>query len=204
PISYAARRSAIHPRFQRGLIVIGSIALRTRLKDGGTEVVMATTMATGKLTDVEQRQLKMYFEQTRPLPQLLSTLRSRRVARGYAIESGEAEQRNATGGRTLLQEKGPLAFKSAHPVLPLTEVEEAVVAWSALGPNGIAHWDIAVNGGFHELTWIAGRTAAAPGNSQAHDLLVIKDDGVFVYNPGLERSKLVEIESEEDYGKILN
>ena len=70
---------------------------------------MATTMATGKLTDVERRQLKAYFEQTRPLPQLLSTLRSRRVARGYAIESGEAEVRSATGGRTLVQEKGPLA-----------------------------------------------------------------------------------------------
>ena len=164
---------------------------------------MATTMATGKLTDVERRQLKAYFEQTRPLPQLLSTLRSRRVARGYAIESGEAEVRSATGGRTLVQEKGPLAFKSAHPVLPLSEVEEALVAWSALGPNGMAHWDIAVNGGFHELTFIAGRTAAAPGNSMAHDLLVIKDDGAFIYNPGLERSKMVEIEGEADYAKVL-
>src|SRR5262249_934044 len=77
------------------------------------------------------------------------------------------------------------------------------IAWSALGPNGIAHWDIAVHGGFHELTWIAGRTAAAPGNSQAHDLLVIKDEGAFIYNPGLERSKMVEIESEADYPKIL-
>src|SRR6266511_2277217 len=165
---------------------------------------MATTMSTGAITDVERQQLKAYFEETRPLPQLLSTLRSRRVARGYAIESGEAEVRGATGGRSLVQEKGPLAFKSEHPVLPLTEVEEAVVAWSALGPNGIAHWDIAVHGGFHELTFIAGRTAAAPGNSQAHDLLVIKDEGAFIYNPGLERSKMVEIESEADYGKVLN
>ena len=89
---------------------------------------MATTMSTGAITDVERQQLKAYFEETRPLPQLLSTLRSRRVARGYAIESGEAELRGATGGRTLVQEKGPLAFKSEHPVLPLTEVEEAIVA----------------------------------------------------------------------------
>jgi hypothetical protein len=164
---------------------------------------MATTLPTGTLSDVERQQLKAFFETTRPLPQLLSTLRSRRVARGYAIETGEPEVRSATGGRTLRQEKGPLAFKSEHAVLPLTEVEEAILTWSALGPNGIAHWDIAVHGGFHELTWIAGRTAAAPGNSQAHDLLVIKDEGVFVYNPGLERSKLVEIESEQDYAKIL-
>jgi hypothetical protein len=164
---------------------------------------MATTLSTGALTDVERQQLKAYFEETRPLPQLLSTLRSRRVGRGYAIESGEPEVRGASG-RTVVQQRGPLAFKSEHPVLPLTEVEEAIVAWSALGPNGIAHWDIAVHGGFHELTWIAGRTAAAPGNSMAHDLLIIKDGGAFIYNPGLERSKMVEIESEADYGKVLN
>lgn len=162
---------------------------------------MAVT--TSPITDVERRQLKLYFEETRPMPQLLSTLRSRRVARGYAIESGVEELRTATGHK-LRQEAGPLAFKSEHPVLPLTEVEEAIIAWSALGPNGMAHWDIAVHGGFHELTWIAGRTAAAPGNSFAHDLLVIKDEGAFVYNPGLDRSKMVEIESEADYEKVLN
>lgn len=40
--------------------------------------------------DVARRQLKMFFEQTRPVSQLLATLRSRRVGRGYAIESGRA------------------------------------------------------------------------------------------------------------------
>src|ERR1700736_4515447 len=123
-------------------------------------------IGTSAPTDVERRQLKAYFEETRPVSQLLATLRSRRVARGYSIETGVEETRGATG-HTLRQEKGPLAFKSEHEVLPLTEVEEAIIAWSACGPNGMAHWDIAVNGGFHELTWIAGRTAAAPGNSFA-------------------------------------
>ena len=41
------------------------------------------------LTDAERRQLKMFFEQTRSVPQLLATLRSRRVGMGYAIESGD-------------------------------------------------------------------------------------------------------------------
>ena len=68
----------------------------------------------------------------------------------------------------------------------------------------MAHWDIAVHGGFHELVTIAGRTAAAPGNSFAHDLLIIKDDGAYIYNPGTERSKMVEIEGEDDYGKVLD
>jgi hypothetical protein len=152
--------------------------------------------------DVERRLLKQYFEQTRPMPQLLATLRSRRVGRGYAIESGEPETR--ASGRTIVQQPGPLSFRSGLDPLPLTEVEEAIVAWSAMGPNGMAHWDIAIHGGFHELVTIAGRTAAAPGNSFAHDLLIINDEGAFIYNPGPERSKMVEIEGENDYGKVLD
>jgi hypothetical protein len=158
------------------------------------------TIETG--AGVQQRLLKTFFEGTRPLPQLLSTVRSRRVARGYAIESGQPETRPS--GRTLTQEPGPLQFKSEHAMLPLTEVEEAILAWSACGPNGIANWDIAVHGGFHELVTIAGRTAPSPGNSFAHDLLVINDEGCHIYNPGTEREKLVEIESEGDYQKVLD
>ncbi len=115
-------------------------------------------VGTRTLTDAERRQLKMFFEQTRSLPQLLATLRSRRVGLGYAIESGEPEVR--ASGRTLIQEKGPLSFRSAHDPVPLSETEEALIAWSACGPNGMAHWDIAIHGGFHELVTIAGRTPA--------------------------------------------
>src|SRR5438477_434248 len=48
---------------------------------------MAVTHAASAPTAEEQRQLKAFFEHTRTLPSLLSTLRSRRVARGYHIES---------------------------------------------------------------------------------------------------------------------
>jgi hypothetical protein len=154
------------------------------------------------VSEAQQRQLKMFFEETRPVPGLFATLRSRRVARGYSIESGEEEHRGATN-RTIRQERGPLAFASEHEVVPLSEVEEAIIAWSAMGPNGMAHWDIAIHGGFHELVTIAGRTAAAPGNSFAHDLLIIKDDGAYIYNPGPERERAVEIQGEEDYHKVL-
>ncbi len=162
-----------------------------------------TTVATPTPTAEQYRQLKHYFEGTRTLPQLLATLRSRRVGLGYSIESGQAETPGATG-RTLQQQRGPLAFVSEHPTLPLSEVEEAIVAWSACGPNGLAHWDIAVHGGFHELVHIAGRTAAGPGNSFATDLLVIKDQGAFLYNPGTERERMVEIQGEDDYHKVLD
>lgn len=159
-------------------------------------------MAVAEITKEQREQLKLYFEETKPLGKLLATQRSRRVARGYSIESGEEETRGATG-RTVVQERGPLAFKSVHPVMPLTEVEEALLAWSACGPNGMVNWDIAVNGGFHELTIVSGRTVPTPGNSWASDLLVVNDSGSYVYNPGQEREKMVEIEGEEDYDKVL-
>jgi hypothetical protein len=60
-----------------------------------------------------------------------------------------------------------------------------------------------MEGGFHELTWISGRTAPAPGNSHATDLLVINDSGAFIYKPTRQRSKPIEVESEADYDKVL-
>jgi hypothetical protein len=65
----------------------------------------------------DKRHLRRCFEPTRSLPQLLATLRSRRVAYGYSIESGPEEHRSATG-RSIRQEPGPLAFASGQPVVP--------------------------------------------------------------------------------------
>jgi hypothetical protein len=69
------------------------------------------TTSVPTVTDEEaHRQLKRYFEQTRSLPQLLATLRSRRVAMGYSIESGREE--TSANGRRLYQPEVPLAFVS--------------------------------------------------------------------------------------------
>jgi hypothetical protein len=152
--------------------------------------------------DQKRAQLKRFFEDTPSLGQLLSTLRSRRVAKGYSIDSGKPETRTSSGN-TIHQNTSALTFQSDHEPVPLTDLEEAILAWAACGPNGMVHWDIGVHGGFHELTWIAGRTAASPGNSSATDLVIIKDEGVFVYKPDQEREKIREIEGEDDYDKVL-
>ncbi|MGH8998167.1 MAG: hypothetical protein ACRDY7_02110 [Acidimicrobiia bacterium] len=154
------------------------------------------------VTDAQRRQLKTFFEDTQPMSRLLASLRSRRVGRGYSIESGKEEYRTSTG-RSIRQEEGPLAFVSDKEFVPLSTLEEAVMAWSACGPNGMVHWDIAVHGGFHELVWLGGRTSPSPGNSSTSDLLIISDDGVSIYKPGQDREKMVEIQGEEDYDKIL-
>ena len=161
------------------------------------------TFTTPSLTPNQKAaQIKAFFEASPTLGRLLSTQRSRRIAKGYSVDSGKPELRTSSGN-TVLQGESPLQFLSEHDPVPLTDVEEALIAWAACGPNGLVHWDIAVNGGFHELTWIAGRTMASPGNSSATDLVIIKDEGVFIYKPDQERSKVVEIEGEADYDKIL-
>jgi hypothetical protein len=150
----------------------------------------------------DKERLKWAFEQSANFFNLLTTVRSRRVGRGYRIDSG-TQLKHPVTGRTLTQGDGPAKFVSKKEPLPLTRLEEALICWSACGPNGLVAWDISVDGGFHELTWIAGRTAPAPGNSRATDLLVINDSGAYVYKPGLERSAPIEIKSEADYDKVL-
>ncbi len=152
------------------------------------------------MTDKER--LKYAFEKTPSLFQLCSTIRSRRVGRGYRIDSGTNFNHPVTG-RAITQQAGPMKFVSKKEPKPLTKLEEALIAWAACGPNGLAAWDISLDGGFHELTWIAGRTTPHPGNTLATDLLIINDAGAFVYKPTKKRSKPIEIEGEDDYGKIL-
>src|SRR2546421_11991809 len=109
-----------------------------------------------------QQQLRRFFEETPSVSKLLTTLRSRRVGLGYKIETGEEETHPVTG-RVMKQERGPLAFASAEPVMPLSETEQAILCWAGIGPNGMVNWDIAVHGGFHEIAWVSGRTAAGAG-----------------------------------------
>ncbi len=152
------------------------------------------------MTDKEK--LKHAFEQTPSVFNLLTTIRSRRVGLGYRIDSGTSV-RHPTTGRTMTQAQGPLKFVSAKDPKPLTRLEEALIAWTGCGPNGLVAWDISMDGGFHELTWIAGRTCPSPGNSLATDLLIINDSGAYIYKPTKSRSAPIEIQSESDYEKVL-
>jgi len=159
-------------------------------------------MAVAQVTQQEMRQLKQFF-QGPSLGQTLATARSRRVGLGYSVEPGVPQTHPVTG-RTLFQEKGPLAFVSGREPVPLTEVEEALLCWAACGPNGIIAWDLPLGGAFNELTWLAGRTIPSPANSLATDMLVINDRGSFIYKASKDRAKPIEIEGEDDYPKVLH
>ncbi len=145
----------------------------------------------------EREYLRRAFQGTPSVFELLRTVRSRRVGQGYRIDSGTTDPHPVTG-RLMAQESGPNRFVSEEPPVRLTELEEALLAWAACGPNGIVTWDISFDGGFNQLVHAAGRTAPEPNNSHATDLLIINDQGVSLYRPDLTRAETVLMDGEGD------
>ena len=81
----------------------------------------------------DQERLKWAFEQSQTFFKLLTTIRSRRVGRGYRIDSGTEPEHPVTG-RTLKQEDGPTKFVSKKDPLPLTRLEEALIMLGGVRP----------------------------------------------------------------------
>jgi hypothetical protein len=146
--------------------------------------------------------LKFAFENTPTLFQVLSTLRSRRVGIGYSVEAGINEIHGITG-RKLESPKGPLNYLSKKDIQPLSELEIALLCWAACGPNGIVTGDIGVKNDLGTLMTFAGRTIPSAANDWSVDLIFTNDNGTFLYRPYKERSKVIEIQSESDYPKII-
>lgn len=164
----------------------------------------ASTIEPIALTPEEHAAIARVFEGGPSVFGALSTLRTRRIGLGYRSETGEDEQFDWSSHLIARQREGPLAFQSSSPPSPLSEVEEALIAWAALGPNGIITADIPVQGDLSSLLSWAGRTVPASSNDQAVDLFIINDSGTHLYRPGTERMAPVEIKGPDDYWKILH
>ncbi len=162
------------------------------------------TTSPAPLTSEEQALLSRAFESTPSLFQTLSTLRTRRMGLGYRSETGQSETFEWSSGGTVTQPEGPLAYTSSAPPVALSEVEEALIAWAALGPNGVALADVAVHGGLAGLISWAGRTVPASSNDLSVDLFIVNDEGVWLYRPVPERLAPVEIAGPDDYWKLLH
>src|SRR5579875_1890881 len=156
------------------------------------------------LESTEQHQLSHAFTDTPSVFRLLSTVRSRRFGMGYRYETGEPGTLTWRQHRTVTTERGPLEYKYAHSPRPLTEVEEALAAWAACGPNGVIAADLPVTGNMN--TWLcwAGRTIPAPCNDLAVDLVVVNDQGTWMYRPVAERRAPVEISGPKDHWTVLD
>ena len=145
------------------------------------------------LTPEEHAAIARVFEGGKPVFAALSTLRTRRIGLGYRSETGEEENFDWSSHLVVRQREGPLAFESPNQPIPLSEVEEALIAWAPLGPNGIVTADIPVQGDLSSLLSWAGRTVPASSNDQGVDLFIINDQGIHLYRPGTERMAPVEI-----------
>ena len=162
-----------------------------------------TAPAPISLTADEHAAIARLFEGGRSYFSLLSTLRTRRIGMGYRSETGEEETFDWSSRLAVRQREGPLAYTSPAQPAPLSEVEEALIAWAALGPNGVIAADVAVNGDLSSLLYWAGRTAPSSSNDMAVNLFIINDQGVHLYRPGPDRMAPVEITGPDDYWKIL-
>lgn len=169
--------------------------------NGGATTAAPTPIA---LTPQEHAAIARLFEPGPSLFSLLSTLRTRRMGFGYRSETGEEETFSWSSKVTVRQREGPLAYASPAQPAPLTEIEEALLAWAALGPNGIVAADIPVQGDLSSLLYWAGRTVPGSSNDMAVDLFIINDSGVHLYRPGPERMAPVEIRGPDDYWKVLH
>ncbi|HZC98930.1 MAG TPA: hypothetical protein VFA46_01670, partial [Actinomycetes bacterium] len=159
--------------------------------------------ATATVTVEEHRQLVQAFERTPSLFKLLATLRSRRVGKGYSVEPGVEEIHPVTG-RAQYMAAGPCSYVSPHEPQALNEVEEALVVWAAGGPNGTIAMDLPTQADMATWLCVAGRTIPGPCNDSQVHFFIINDRGVYFWYPTREREKPVEIETEEDYDKVLN
>ncbi|WP_016729942.1 hypothetical protein [Saccharolobus islandicus] len=130
----------------------------------------------------------------------LAHVRSRRFGLGYRYDTGEAIRK---GNLVVEYPKGLLEFKSQKKPIPLSDVESALITWAAAGPNGLILADLGVNNNVATFIYATGRTIPGPDNDQGLDLIYVIDDGVYFYRPP-QASKIYEIESEEDLGKIVN
>ena len=96
--------------------------------------------------------------------------------------------------------EGPLRYKSAHAPVPLSELEEALLVGAGAGFSGLAFWDLPTPARYQGRS---GRTfpTTRPGGHTA--LFFTNDQGFYVLDAGVAASKLREIETPDERGKLL-
>ena len=100
----------------------------------------------------------------------------------YPLLTALRERRSRRFGLGMKLPDGPLAFASRHPPAPLTEEEEAALAFAACGITGHALADLcyAPGGGGGIMAGLVGRTIASGDGLQTVALIVINDDAAYL------------------------
>ncbi len=103
--------------------------------------------------------------------------------------------------------EGPFKYKSAHAPLPLSELEEALLLGAGAGFSGFAFWDLPTSTHYphsHSQPRVSGRTFPTTRPGGHTTLFWTNDDGFYVLDDNVEPTKLREIETAEERGKLLD
>ncbi len=129
-----------------------------------------------------------------PQPSLPDALSS------FPLLNALRERRSRRFGLGMKMPAGPLAFASRHRQVPLTEDEEATLAFAACGITGHALADLcyAPGGGGGIMSGLVGRTIASGDGLQTVALIVINDEGAHLVRrprelPPADLPQLVEL-----------
>jgi hypothetical protein len=102
---------------------------------------------------------------------------------------------------------GPLRYQSRRAPQPLSDEEEALLAYAACGVTGRALADLAYDGargGGNIMSGLIGRTIASGDALQAVALITINDSGAFLYRRPQELENVAELIDLAEQGKIAD
>lgn len=145
-----------------------------------------------------EQKYKQIWEES--LMWVLSHVRSIRLGYGYQYDTGETINK---GNVIIEYPKGPLEYKSDKKAIPLNDLENAMLTWSAMGPTGLIMADLGTSTNVGTFMYITGHTIPDPDNVHGLNLIFIKDDGTYIYLPP-QAEKSYEINSPSDVDKIVN
>lgn len=100
----------------------------------------------------------------------------------YPLISALRDRRSRRFGLGMAMPSGPLAYQSRHPARPISEHDEASLAWAACGITGPALGDLcyAQGQGGNIMAGMVGRTVASGDCLQTVSLVVINDQGTWL------------------------
>jgi hypothetical protein len=130
----------------------------------------------------------------RPTPELLEAVWR------YPLFEALYGRRSRRFGLGFEMPEGPFRYRSAQAPVPLSELEEALLVGAGAGFSGVAFWDLPTP---PAATRRSGRTFPTTRSGGCTALFLTNDEGFCVLDANVAASKLREIETPDERGKLL-
>jgi hypothetical protein len=96
--------------------------------------------------------------------------------------------------------EGPFRYKSVHPPVPLSQLEESLLIGAGAGFSGLAFWDLPTPPPYRRRS---GRTFPMTRPGGHTTLFFTNDEGFYVLDANMAASKLREIETPDERHKLV-